>query len=214
MSRFVKSFFLLCGLILTLAAFPVLGQENSNGIEINKKPLKDLAESVKVKKIDWAKPFRVELEGSLTKEGKFDQKKTKITKSEGDAELAEVVKQAFAAVSDSGWLGYLRNQGIEKIKISSAQNSETFSVSVISQLPTPERANTISSGLNSLVNIVLMLDKNGTKKLGDDEKKLLSSTRTTVQEKTVNINVSLSANDFQEMLKRQISGLKEKTEAK
>jgi hypothetical protein len=211
MSRFVNSIFLLCGLILVLAAFPVFGQENSRGLEINKKPLKDLAESVKEKNIDWTKPFLVELEGSLTKEGKFDKEKTKFTKSEGDTELVEVIKQTFEAVSDSGWLGYLSYQGIEKIKISAVQNSENFIISVISQQPTLERANTLSSGLNAIINGALLLDRNSARKLGDDERKLLNAARSTAQEKTVNINFVLPAKDFQEMVKRRISESKGNT---
>jgi len=214
MSRLVNSIFLLCGLILGLAAFPVFGQENSGGIEINKRPLKDLAESIKEKKLDWTKPFLVEVEGSLTKEGRFNTAKTKFIKSEGDAKLVEVVKQTFVAVGDSGWLRYLSSQGIEQVKISAAQNSENFSVSIISQQPTVAKANTLSSGLNSIVTAALLLDKNGYKKLGNDEIKLLNGTRTTVQEKTVNINVSLSASDFHEMVKRRMSESKENTGVK
>ncbi len=211
MSRFFNSIFLLCGLILNLAALPVFGQQDSNGTEINKKPLKDLVKSVEGKNVDWAKPFLVELEGSLTRDGKFDTEKTKFIKSEGDAELLEVVKQSFEAVGDSGWLGYLSSQGIKQIKISATQNSETFSVSVISEQPTAARAKTLSSGLNGLINAALLLDKNDTKKFGNDEIKLLQGTRASVQEKTVNINVSLSASDFQEMVKRRMNESKENT---
>lgn len=211
MSKLFNSIFLLCGLILTLAALPVFGQENSSGIEINKKPLKDLAESVKGKNLDWTKPFLVEMEGSLTKEGKFDKAKTKFTKSEGDTELVEVVKQSFVAVSDSGWLGYLSSQGVEQIKISATQNSENFLVSVISQQPTVARANALFSGINMLINTVLMMDKNGVKKLGNDEIKLLQGARATAQEKTVSLNVVISASDFQEIVKRKLNESKENT---
>lgn len=214
MSRFVKSIFLLCGLILILAALPVFGQENSNGLEVNKKPLKDLGESVKGKKIDWTKPFLVEMESSLTKEGKFEKEKTKLIKSEGDAELVEVVKQAFAAVGDSGWLGYLGAQGIKQLKISAAQNSENFSVSIVSEQPTVALANSVSSRLKAIINTSLMVHKNGIKKLGDDEIKLLEATRADAQEKTVNLNISLSASDFQEIVKRRINESKENTSAK
>ena len=209
MKRFIKSIFLLCGLILCLAAFPVFGQEGSGEFEINRKPLKDFAASVKGKNIDWTKPFLVEAETVLTKEGFFD--KTKFTKTEGDAETVEAVKQAFEAVGESGWFGYLSQQGIKEIKIAAAQTSENFSVSIVSEQLTVARANTISSGMNAVVTFALMADKNGLKKLGDDEKKLLNATRVTTQEKTVNINVSLAAGDFQEMVRRGLSETKEKT---
>lgn len=214
MNKLFNSIFLLCGLILGLAALPIFGQENSNAIEINKKPLKDFTQSVKGKNLDWTKPFLVEMESSLTKDGKFDKEKTKFTKSEGDAELVEVVKQSFEAIGESGWLGYLSSQGIKQVKISVTQNSENFFVSLISEQPTVAKANTLSSGLNSIITTVLMMDKNGVKKLGSDEIKLLQGARATAQEKTVNMNVALSASDFQEMIKRRINEAKENKEAK
>ena len=216
MSKFVKSFFLLCGVSFALAAFPVFGQQSEKEIQINKKPLQDFAESVKDKisrrEIDLEKPFSVELESVLTKDGRFDAKNTKFTKTEGDAKLVYVVKQGFEAIGDSGWLAYLSSQGIQQIKLSAMQDSDTFSFSVISALPTIERANTISSGLSFVVSAALMMDRNGIKKLGDDEKKLLNNTRINAKGKIVNINISLPAADFREMLERRMNESKENKE--
>jgi hypothetical protein len=209
MKRFPISIFLLCGVALILAAFPVFGQRDN--FEFNKKPLKDLAESVKAKNIDWAKLFRVEAETVLTKNGKFDKEKTKFTRTEGDAQLVEVVKQSFEAFGESGWFGYLRMQGIENLKLSASQNAESFFVLIISEQPTPERAATIASAFNGLVQMALLMDKNGTKKLNDDEKKLLSGAKVIRVEKSVTINILLSAQDFQEMVKRRLVESKENT---
>lgn len=212
MKRFVNSIFLLCGIALSLAAFPVFGQETSNEVEIDTKPLKDFAELVKAKYL-WSKPFSVEAETVLTKEGKFDREKTKFTKTEGDADITETVKQAFEAAGESGWFGYLRMEGIKEVKLSASQNAETFSFSLFSEQATMERANTIASIFNSLAHMVLLYDKNGFKKLDEDEKKLLKGSRVTSQEKTVNMNISLAANDFQEMARRKLNEAKE-TKAK
>jgi hypothetical protein len=205
----VKSFFFLCGVVLALAAFPVFGQQDE--IVIDKKPLKDLAVSVKAKNLDWTKPFLVEAEMVLTKDGKFDREKTKFTREQGDAEMVEIVKQAIEATGESGWLGYLRMQGIDNFKLSASQTAEVFSVLMISEQPTPERAKTCSSGFNGLIQMALMLDKNGTKKLGDDEKKLLSGTKVTAKEKSVTIDISIPAQDFQEMMRRKFNESKETT---
>jgi hypothetical protein len=126
--------------------------------------------------------------------------------------MVGIVKQAFEAVGESGWFGYLTDQGVQSVKISAAQNSETFSISVSSALPTVERANTIASAVNHLVGTVLLMDKNDFKKLGEDEKKILSATKVTAGGKIVIINVSLPATDFQEMVKRRPSEPKEKKE--
>ena len=77
MTSFVKSFFLFCGIVSALAAFPVFGQENKDGITINKRPFKDFGEFVKQKldnkEVDLDKPFLVELEGILTKDGEDEK---------------------------------------------------------------------------------------------------------------------------------------------
>ncbi len=214
MKILLNSILLLGGVIISLAAFPVFGQNQRAEIVINKKPLKEFAASVKAKKLDWTKPFLVEVETGLTKDGKFDKEKTKFTKTEGDAETVEAVKRAFEAAGESGWFGYLSQQGIKEIKISVAQNSENFSALIFFEEPSPERARTLSSGLNAMVNAALMADKNGWKKLGADEKKLLSGAEVTAREKTVNINVSLAASDFQEMVRRGLSDEKVEITAK
>jgi hypothetical protein len=214
MKRFVYSILLLCGVSLTLAAFPVFGQEKSNDNEINKKPLQDFAASLKGKEIDWTKTFAIEVEGFLMKNGRLDAKKTKVVRTEGDAQSVEIAKRYLEALGDSGWFRYLSNQGIEKVRFSAAQTSETFSVSIISEYPTPQRANSVSSGLGMLVSAALLMEKNGVKKLGDDERKILNGTKVSVNEKNVSINTLLPASDFQEMVKRSLGESKESNTAK
>ena len=209
MRKLTKTFFLLCGLSFALAAFPVFGQQGE--VEINRQPLKDFAKAVKAKRLDWTKPFSVEAEVVLTKEGKFDKEKTKFIKSEGDTALTEAVKQAFEAAGESGWFGYLNQLGAENIKLSVSQNTEVFSMLLISEHETLERSRTVASALNMMVKFVLMSDENGKKKLGDDEKKLLRNTKVTAEEKSVTINVSIPAADFQEMMRRRLDEKKEET---
>ena len=60
-----------------------------------------------------------------------------------------------------------------------------------------------------MVAMALHADKNGYKKLGDDEKKLLSGTKVTAEEKSVTINISIPAADFQEMARRKFNEKKE-----
>lgn len=200
MKKILQSIFFLGGVILSLAAFPVCGQS-----EINKKPLRDLVVYAKSKNVDWSKPFLVELKGVLMKNGKIDAAKSNFTRVDGDLQTVEIVKQAFQAFSDSGWLQYLSQQGIENITATVEQTSETFAVSVLSPQATPERAKTLASAFSSMISIVLMMDKNGTKKLGDDEKKLLSGATVTSDAKNVTINLSLPARDFREMVQRSIA---------
>jgi len=208
MRRLLFSVFLLGGLSFALAALPVCGQQKrqQSEIVINKAPLRDFAETVRqldeMKRVDWTKPFSVEAEGVLTKAGKLTQ--ARIVKTGGDKELVEIAQKGIAAIADSGWLGYLSSQGVEKIKFVIEQTSETFSFTIVSEYPTPERSRTVAAGLNGIIAGVLQFDKNETNKLGDDERTLLSNTKVTASEKTANINISMPAGEFREMIRRRL----------
>lgn len=221
MRSFIFSIFLLGGLSFALAALPVCGQVNErqqqqrdkvNEIVVNKKPLREFAQMIKerdeTKRVDLTKAFLIEVEGVLTKEGKLTQ--AKITKTDGDKELVEIAQEGILAIGDSGWLGYLSMHGVEKVKIAIAQTAENFSFTFVSELPTLQRANTVASGTNAIVNAALLLDKNGIKKLGDDERTLLSNTKVTSAEKTANINFTMPAGEFREMIRRRLNEPKEK----
>lgn len=208
MKRLLFSIFLLGGLSFALAAVPVYAQK-PNEIVINKKPLRDFALTVKTKRVDWTKPFLVEVEGVLTKDGKLTQ--AEIVKTDGDKELTEIAQQGVLAVGDSGWLGYLRMHGVDKIKFVIAQTAENFSFTFVSELPTPERAKVVASGMANIIAMALIADKNGIKKLGDDERILLNNTKVTAGEKTANITFVMPASEFREMIRRRLNESKTET---
>jgi hypothetical protein len=202
MNRFIKSIFLLCGVSFALAALPVFAQQDANGITINKKPLKDFSESVKdkveKKDVDLDKSFLVELETVLIKDGKFDSTKSKFIRSEGDAKMVEVARQAILAVGDSGWLGYLRNVEVEKVHIIFAQDeTQTYAI-LKSEMPSVTKARTISSALNSLISIAR------TQKKEDDEGILLNGIKTSAQSKSFELNFTISKSIMQEMIWRKL----------
>ena len=188
-------------------------------VVINKKPMKDLASLVKTKyekkEVDLTQNFKVVAEGVLTKEGKLDitpDKKTKQPKSriltkEGNAEMTDIASQAITAIGDSGWLSYLRNQGVDKINFTVVQDNDNLQVIITSDLPTPERANTVMSGISGLISIALSLDKGGMKKLGEDEKLLLSTAKVAVNPENTKqfvLNVVLPKATAQDMITRKL----------
>jgi hypothetical protein len=188
-------------------------------IEINKEPMKKFASDVKVKfekkEIDLSQNFTVVADGVLTKEGKLDttiDKKTKlpksrILKSEGNEQMVEVAKQAIAAIGDSGWLSYLQGLGIDKFNFTIVQDNDNLQVIITSDLPTPERANTVSSGMRGLISTAFLLDKNNVKKLGEDEKLLLSKANATVNPQNTKqfvLNFLIEKPIAQEMITRKL----------
>ncbi len=199
--------------------------ETVSAVEINKEPMKKFASDVKVKfekkEVDLSRNFKVVADGVLTKDGKLDitiDKKTKQPKSriltkEGDPQMIDIAEKAIAAIGDSGWLGYLRAQGIEKINFTVVQDNDNLQVIITSDLATPERANTVTSGLNGLIQAALLADKNGWKKLGEDEKVLLSKAQGSVNPQNTKqfvLNFVLEKPVAQEMITRKLNEPAEK----
>lgn len=186
------------------------------GVDINKRPLKDFADVVKTlvegQQLDLDKPFVVVAEAVLLDNGRLDvsiDKKTKEPKSrviraEGDEQMIEIAKQAIAAVGDSGWLVYLKTQGIDKITYQVMQDNDQVQVLITSDQPTPERANTITSGLRGAIEAALLLDQNNIKKLGEDEKILLRGASPMANGKQFVLNFSLPKPVAKEMINRRL----------
>jgi hypothetical protein len=192
---------------------PPVESDAVTAVEINKKPLEDFAETVLAKtaaenkqKIDLTKPFMVVMDGVITKDGKFDKdpKKSKFVKSTGDEEMVNVAKSAIEAIGNSGFLGYLRNLDVEKINFTLIQDDNQIYAIIASEQKSPERANTLTSGFNGLLKSAFLLDSIGTKKLGDDEKILLNSAKTSSKDKQFILNFAMPKKDAHDMINRNL----------
>ena len=174
-------------------------------VEINKKPLQDLADMVLAKwsskEVDLNQPFIVVMNGALTNDGKLDTKLSKWDpkQEKGDPKMIAIAKEAVESVGDSGWLGYLRNVGVEKIKITLFQDKDRIVATIESEQKSPEAARTIASGLNGLLLGAKLASK------GDDEKTLLGSAKTpTANGKIFTMNFEIPKPVGQEMINRKL----------
>jgi len=191
---------------------PPVQSDAVTAVEINKKPLEDFAETVLAKvsssekKIDLTKTFTVVMDGVITKDGKFDKdpKKSRFVKSTGDEEMINVAKDAIEAIGNSGLLGFLRNLDVEKINFTLIQDDKQIYAIIASDQKSPERANTLTSGFNGLIKTAFLLDSSGMKKLGDDEKILLNSAKTTTKDKQFILNFAMPKKDAHEMINRNL----------
>lgn len=186
--------------------------ETVQEIEINKRVMQDFGNMVKAKvdkkEVDLTQPFKVIVEGTLTKDGKLDlsiDKRTKKAKSqfvfeEGDPQMIEVAKEALEAVGDSGWLGYLKNSGADNVKITLVQDQDKFFAIVESDQKTPEKAQIMASGINMLINLTR---KNV--KLGEDETILINGAqKPTSNGKFFRLDFALPKQTVQDMIKRNL----------
>lgn len=190
-------------------------------VTINREPMKkfgkETAEKVDKKEVDLSSNFKVVAQATLTADGKLDttidkktkQKKSRILHAEGDEKMIAVVTDAIAAIGDSGWLGYLKTQGIEKLNFTFTQTDDQLIVNITSEQLTPERAKKVSSGLSGLISIALGADATGFKTLGTDEKALLQAAKVTDNKKQVVLDFVLPKPIAQEMINRNIQKSKE-----
>ncbi len=173
-------------------------------IEINKKPLQDFAEEILVKwetnEVDLSQQFRVRLTGEITKNGRLDPKRTSYTETAGNAEMIIVAKRAIESVGDSGWLDYLSRFDVKKLNIVFAQNETQLLAVVDSKLPSPEKANSVATGLNGIIQATLLAHNNGWKKMKDDEIILLKAAKITSQGNLLRINFDLEKPVAQKMI--------------
>ena len=195
----LKQFLFICGAVLTLAAFPVFGQSES---AINRQPLRDFSDLVisKLKKneIALSDNFLVEISGELTN-GKFDRKKTRYVRAEGNEKMIDVAKSAIEAINDSGLYSYLAQVGSNRINLIFAQTDDEIYSIIKFELETPER----SKSAKAAVDLVLTASKMQLK--NEDEKTILNGATVSANDKTVTIRIVVDKSTGQEMIQRKLS---------
>lgn len=193
--------------------------ETVTGTQINKAPLRDFANMVKSqfdsKQVDLEKSFDIIAEATLLDDGKLDvsidprtkQPRSRIIKTQGDSAMTEIAKQAIAAVGDSGWLIYLKAQGVDKINYQIVQDDSEIRFIITSEQTSRQRAETITGGLRSAIELALTLDANDVKKLGADEKTLLKSATPSFRGKQFRLDFIIPKSVAQEMIIRRLKEL-------
>lgn len=175
---------------------------------INKKPLQDFGETVldkvAAKTVDLNKPFMVVMQGTITKEGKFDPNKSGYTKQDGDPEMINVAKDAIEAIGDSGILTYLSSLEVENVSFTLVQDDKQIYAIITSDQKTENQAKKISSGLNFFISTGKMTVKE------EDTLALLNASKVESQGKNFVLNFKLDKPIAQELIKRQL----EKAQAK
>lgn len=183
-------------------------------VKINKKPFEDLGDTINAKleknEVDLNKNFAVVMSGAITADGKLDQKKSKFVSSNGDEEMVNLAKSAIEAVGNSGFLGHLKNQGIENVSITIKQDDSQISILVVSQLKTAETAKSKSSGFNTLLSGLIYADRSNIKKLDDNSRMLVNNSKVTSEDKNFVLTVNIPKNEAQAMINKSLKDRAEK----
>lgn len=175
---------------------------------INKKPLQDFGdgvlEKVSKKEVDLTKAFSVVMVGAITKDGKFDRKKSAFLKTGGDQAMIDVAKLAIEAIGDSGILTYLKTLNVDNIQFELVQDENQIYAVITSTQPTPQRAESVSSGLNTAISIGKMTVKE------EDTLALLNAAKVESKDKNFVLNFKIDKPLAHEMIKRQLLKAEEK----
>lgn len=172
--------------------------------EINKKVLKDFAayanDLKNQGKLDFEKPFEIEIEAKLDEKGKL--KDAKFTKKSGDENLVELFGKLVAALNDSGFLTYLQpiskdNPGAT-VKITVKQGEKEVLASVASEASSTERAESLAKALNNLLYF------GASSRAGHDEEVLMKNTNATPDGKRVMVNFSMPRQSVIDMIKKNL----------
>lgn len=202
MKKFSQITPIFCGLLVMLAAFPVFAQERvSSENTVDKKPLRDWAnflfDKLEKSEVDLTQPFLVELDGELTEEGKFDKQKPRFVRAEGDKQMIEIAKRAIEAFNDSGMFSYLRVLEIKKFNLVYAQDDKQIYAVIKSEQVSSQRARTISSGFNGMINMAKIVIKS------ENEKNLLNSAKITSKDKLCILEFALAKSAAHEIIKQE-----------
>ena len=172
--------------------------------EINKKVLKDFAayanDLKNQGKLDFEKPFEIEIEAKLDEKGKL--KDAKFTKKSGDENLIALFGRLVTALNDSGFLTYL--QPISKdnpdatVRIIVKQGEKEVLASVTSEASSPERADSLAKALNNLLYF------GAGSRAGHDEEVLMKNTNATPDGKRVVVNFSMPRQSVVDMIKKNL----------
>lgn len=184
----------------------------------NKAPLQVFADGIvdkvfpkdtNTEKIDLKQAFTVVFDGSITKEGKLETSKGKITfiKGEGNEEMVKVAKEAIAALGDSQLFIYLARAplNIDKVKITLVQDDKQISADITSVLPNNERAKTVSSGFNGLVQLA-----NWNTSDDKDVQTLLKATKFKAEGKNFTITFAMPKEDAHKLIDQKLQEARQK----
>jgi hypothetical protein len=182
--------------------------------EINKQPFVLLAGYINnlldKNEVKLDSPFLISATGKLDKNGKLDPKSFKYVKAEStDAKMLEVVKEAIEAMNDSGYLQYLKDLSGKDLTIQILQDDTNVKALIQSQMESDTRAQTISSGLNFIINYKKQAKEAPTADDNDkDDLVLLQNAAVTSQGKALMIGFNIPKADLLRMIQRKLADQK------
>jgi hypothetical protein len=131
--------------------------ESLDAIEINKRPIADLGNSVNdlvsKNELDLLTPFIGSAKGKLNKDGRIDSKTLKLQIESPDADMQKIVQDGILAIDAAGYLKYLSAISGRDFDLLLKQDETNISATVQSEMESETRAKTIKSSLDLALSI-------------------------------------------------------------
>jgi hypothetical protein len=131
-----------------------------NGVELNKRPVADLGNTVNdliaKNELDLQTPFIGSAKGRLTKDGRIDPKTLKLLIESPDKDMQLVVKEGILAIDAAGYLQYLKAISGKDFDLLLQQDETNISATVQSEMESDTRARSIKSSLDLALSFAKM----------------------------------------------------------
>lgn len=183
-------------------------------VELNRQPLLDhgkyVSEKLNKNEVDLATPFVVQAKGKLDDEGKIDKKTFQIVKAESsDQDMIDIIIRSIAAMSDSGYLQYIKQLSGKDLNLSLSQDEQNISAVVESEMESDKRATTLKTTLNFAISLVKRNKqeaiKEGKNDANDlDDLALLEGAKVETDGKKIIIKFDVKKEIAQPMLERKL----------
>jgi len=206
---FLTTLGVFVGLVVILTARVTAGQPGRfQELEVNKRPLRDLAVSIKdiirSKRLDLTAPFNVEIKFVLREDGTIDPSSTQFGRFEGPESSIAIVKDAIYAFSETGYFKYLRELSSREVVVGLKQDDKEFVASISCALENESRAKSLTSWFNILLSTAIAQKTPG---VDQHELRYLKSLKATTAAKTVNISMSFPKDLFWNMIRYEIDSV-------
>ena len=178
----------------------------SDKIFFNRKPIDDFAaklkDAISKNELNIDAPFVVEVVAELDESGRLTKPVTTV-KAGSDEKMSRFASEFILAVSDSQILKPLREFGSRQIRFMLAQDENDLKAIIQGDTDSENRAAMLASGLNMMLKLSKQKD-------GSDEAFLSSKTQASRAGKSFVINFSMSHNEKNQLIERNLKNRREK----
>lgn len=180
------------------------------GIEINKRPVADLGNTVNdliaKNELDLQTPFIGSAKGKLTKEGRIDPKTLKLLIESADPDMQKVVQDVILAIDAAGYLQYLKAISGKNFDLLLKQDETNISATVQSEMETETRAKSIKSSLDLALSLAKMKKSSASADQNDkDDLVLLENAKVEIIGKRVVITFTVLKEIAHPMIQRKLA---------